>query len=373
MSLSFASYTRERALAPSPSSCRVILDCLENIVRFSRKGLKQEETLRKLSQASSFSRRLFALTARKSKHFGYLNGRLTPKEVLCPEVEDDFSTYENRFAKFILTELFAELNAASSAFRRDSSLLPILGKGLDYSKFGNALPIIDYAEDAYRGKQREKLSMLEELLSLRGEASGLLQTGFFLSVEPIREQDVHLTNALAYDPLYGTLYKAYASSRRAYNPEADLNRIVADFSSGRQKSKKKGIVRFAYSDFSISIEKKGEGLLIKGENAFDSSSRSYFLLPRPSFFYPRYDLLSEAGEKTTASLFGAIDSSLPLKLLFLTLPSYPRYCPICGGLREGGHCHECGALFGEYDRDGERFLWVYDLPFRGKENGYEAA
>ena len=373
MSLSFASYTRERALAPSPSSCRVILDCLENIVRFSRKGLRQEETLRKLSQASSFSRRLFALTARKSKHFGYLNGRLTPKEVLCPEVEDDFSTYENRFAKFILSELFAELNAACSAFRRDSSLLPILGEGLDYSKFGNALPIIDYAEDAYRGKQKEKLSKLAELLSLKTEASALLQTPFFEAIEAIREQDVHLTNALSYDPLYGTLYKAYASSRRAYNPEADLNRIVADFSSGRQKSKKKGIVRFAYSDFSISIEKKGEGLLIKGENAFDSSSRSYFLLPRSSFFYPRYDLLSEAGEKTTASLFGAIDSSLPLKLLFLTLPSYPRYCPICGGLREGGHCHECGALFGEYDRDGERFLWVYDLPFRGKENGYEAA
>lgn len=363
-------------LASSEKTSRDILDCLENIYRFARKGLKEEAVYKKLSQASSFSPKLFAETARKAKHFGYLNGRLTPKEVLCSEVEDDTATYENRFAKLILVRLIDELGAAYSNFRYQSSLLPIINNGLSYSKYGNALPLLDYIEGANMGEQEQKLHLLDELLYMKQEAETLGRTYFFQTLVPIKEENVHKTNALAYDPLYGALYRAYMASNASFDPEESIAKIVNDFSDGRDIEKGnegKLPLSFRFADCLVSLRRLGDSLIMKASNAYDSFALTYEIKPRPSFFYPSYELYGE-GKKALISLFGTIDAALPLKTLLLSVPDQGDYCPICGNKRNGDLCHYCGSAFHLYNRGSQKAMQLLDLPFMGKEEErYEQA
>lgn len=356
-------------LASSEKTSRDILDCLENIYRFARKGLKEEAVYKKLSQASSFSPKLFAETAKKAKHFAYLNGRLTPKEVLCSEVEDDNSTYENRFAKMILVRLIDELGAAYSNFRYQSSLLPIINNGLSYSKYGNALPLLDYIEGANRGEQEKKLHLLDELLYMKQEAETLGRTYFFQTLIPLKEENVHQTNALAYDPLYGALYRSYMLSNVSFDSEKSIQKIVNDFSDGRdivKGNEGKLPLSFRFADCLVSLRRLGDSLIMKASNVYDGFTLSYEVKPRPSFFYPSYELYSE-GKKTLISLFGTIDTALPLKALLLSVPDQGDYCPICGNKRTLDVCHYCDSTFHCYNRGEQKAIQLLDLPFMGKE------
>lgn len=356
-------------LASSEKTSRDILDCLENIYRFARKGLKEEAVYKKLGQASSFSPKLFAETAKKAKHFAYLNGRLTPKEVLCSEVEDDNSTYENRFAKMILVRLIDELGAAYSNFRYQSSLLPIINNGLSYSKYGNALPLLDYIEGANGGEQEKKLHLLDELLYMKQEAETLGRTYFFQTLIPLKEENVHQTNALAYDPLYGALYRSYMLSNASFDSEKSIQKIVNDFSDGRdivKGNEGKLPLSFRFADCLVSLRRLGDSLIMKASNIYDGFALSYEVKPRPSFFYPSYELYGE-GKKALISLFGSIDTALPLKTLLLSVPDQGDYCPICGNKRTGDVCHYCDSTFHCYTRGEKKAIQLLDLPFMGKE------
>ncbi len=365
--LSALSYTGA-GLVNTKESARSVLDCLENIYRLSRKGLKEEAVLKKLQQASSFTPKLFALTARKGKYFSYLNERITPKQVYCSVVEDDFSTYENRFAKLILRKFKEEISLAYSDYRRQSSLRSVIQSGISYSSFGTINNLNSYLSSCRLEGELEDMD-LYELFLLKQEADALDATFFFSSIEPLLEEDVHATNALNYDPIYGMLYRAYHRSMAEHFDSKVMREILSSF-VGNHEFKFGGSQSWRQGDFEIDVDSRMSNMaLVKITNAFDGFHREYSVSTLPSFFYPRFVLGSDDGRNTLISLFKAEDYAAPLKLLLTTIPETKRFCPICGEPMFDDRCSECGLHIHAYQKDGTKYAWLLDLPYFGMKEG----
>ena len=352
---------------PDLPSCRDGLGLLNLIARQSRKGLKVDSELKDVYKANRFAPSLFALTAKESKNFSFLNGKLVPKKVYCEVIDDKEEIYENRFAAYCLHKLSAELEAAYARFREDSSLLHSVGS-IGYSRWGNARNALSFLRD-YNGFA----SGLEEVGRLRNEALLLQSTSFYSALKPLQEEEIQSTNALSYDPLYGALYRLYLGYRSKKGDGEIESRLLKDLNKCAKLAQGKADslpAAYFYDDFLLKLRHYGDRIEVRIADVYDQYSRKYELRLDPGFFYPYMSIKGE-GRERKVSLFGAEDYSLPLLTLCAKLEA-SSICPLCGGrIGEDGLCRSCKAGYHYYEGANGHSMWAYDLPFATKENSYE--
>ena len=339
-------------------SCRDGLGLLNQIARQSRKGIKVDSELKDVYKANRFMPSLFALTAKESKNFSFLNGRLTPKKVYCEVIDDKEEIYENRFAAYCLHKLSAELEVAYARFREDSSLLHSVGS-VGYSRWGNAKNALSFLNE-----HKGFASGLEEVGRLRNEALLLQSTSFYSALKPLGEEEIHSTNALSYDPLYGALYRLYLGYKSKKDDKNIESRLLEDLNKSAKLAQGKPNslpTAYFYDDFLIKLRHYGDCIEIRIADVFDQYTRKYELRLDPGFFYP-YMSIKGAGRERKISLFGSADYSLPLLTMCAKLEA-SSICPLCGGrIGEDGLCRSCKAGYHYYEGANGHSMWAYDLP-----------
>lgn len=356
---------RQGAFSDLPS-CEGGLALLSQIGRDSHKGIKVDSELKDVNRAKRFSRRLFAQTARHAENFSFLRGSPTPKKVYCEVIDDQPEIYENRFAALCLDLLCRELEAAYLSYRRDASLLSVVGE-VGYSRFGNALSAFSFlsAFHSFSGD-------FEAVSRLRNASLMLKSTPFYSSIKPLQEGEVHSTNALSYDPLYGSLYRlyfGYRGKKDSREQELRLFQCLEDRFGGIDFGKLP--VSIQYADFIIRLSRADGGIKAHIENAFSGYSREYQLTFNPGFFYP-YLIIEGEGRKKCISLFACDDYCLPIIALCASLPQVST-CPLCGGRISSGDgiCRGCGAEYHFYAAGETPMMWAYDLPFAKEDRANE--
>ena len=348
-------------------SCRDGLALLNQIARQSRKGIKVDSELKDVYKANRFTPSLFALTANESKNFSFLKGRLTPKKVYCEVIDDKEEIYENRFAAYCLHKLSAELEVAYARFREDSSLLHSVGS-IGYSRWGNAKNALSFMNE-----HKGFADGLQEVSRLRNEALLLQSTSFYFSLKPLGEEEIHSTNALSYDPLYGALYRLYLGYRSKKGDGEIESRLLKDLNKCAKLAQGKADslpAAYFYDDFLLKLRHYGDRIEVRIADVYDQYSRKYELRLDPGFFYPYMSIIG-GGRERKISLFGAEDYSLPLLTLCAKLEA-SSICPLCGGrIGEDGLCRSCKAGYHYYEGANGHSMWAYDLPFATKESSYE--
>lgn len=337
-------------------SAKRALDILSEILLHSRKGIRIDNYLEDASKAKKFNPRLFAETAKQSRYFGFLNGRLTPKKVYSEIVEDELATYENRFAKLCLDLIAKEAALAYRSFRQNASLNNAIGP-FRFSKWGNADQAKTFLSDF--ATLSEKMGTIRRLHEMAGLLSS---TAFYSSVKPLSEDGVHPNNALTYDPLYGSLYKLYLQTSYAQDEDSALKRLLADFRANAKCVSPSLPAIFIDGDFEFKLRRYKGRLELRVTNLVDGANQKYGLALQTGFVGTSLSLVSSVS-KVELSLFQSADYSAPIRMLGLSLVD-AGFCPLCGERLSGDKtCPACHTHYRPYIKEGATYLWAPDLLF----------